>query len=855
MPRVHQMQTNWVAGEIDPTLLGRPDLKHYYNGAWRARNVIVLPQGGAQMRPGSRWLFTVPDGPGGGPSNVRLASFQFNTEQTYLFVFSHLKLTIFRNNSQVAQLTTEWESDDLLASETDEGDLITSGISWTQSKDTMLVFHENFPVKQIKRMGSHTSWAISDFTFKNVPRFDFGETTYNDALAGSGYATDFTVTVGSIGNVSDGNPATTATFGSMGNLTSAALSARRAVYFDLGAQTDIGAVTLAALAVGTPPANSYLQIYTSTDGTTYSPYGDVIFNSATSQTITRSEIRTTRYVALVASQHDYTLSAVVLGEITAYAYTVGVDEVQIMTFPSPGGTGNWSEGDTFTLTLEDQTTSAITFRLAAGVLAGNIQNALRALGNTAAQGITVAALGTTPISGFRVTFTGDDGSRAWGSLAYEIQRSFLSPSMVIEVMTRGQKPGEYVWSEDRGYPRCGCFFQGRLWMASTPNLPHYLWGSRSGAEDDFNAALTADDYGIAVPADTEDVPAFTALYAGRHLQAFATSGEFYVPASDADKVTPNNIALRRTSSRGCKPGLRVYEVDGATHFVQRRGRALREFIFADVEAAYQANNLALLSPHLMRDPVDFGLRRATSTTDADFEYLPNGDGTMTVFCVLRTQEVNAFTLWQTAGSYTAVCSVLDEVYFAVQRTVGEDEKVFIEIQDGDIEVDCAVTGGASAGAALPHLPGLTIEHVVDGVLQVPIDADGSGDITFETAATASYSAGLKMAAPDSDYPDMIWLVKSLPVAVDLPEGAHLGRKCRVVTAALRLYQARQLLVNGLRLTFRNFGDELLDQAIAPFTGVKRIKGMRGWDYDGSVVIGSDVSLRSTLLATNYGVSI
>lgn len=722
MPRLYQLKTNFVAGETDPFLLGRSDIKHYYNGAERLRNAVVLPQGGARSRPGTRWIYSVPDIPevdGGGQSNVRLCSFQFNTDQTYLIVFTHKKIMVFKNDVFQVEYESPYVSDDLVAQETAGGDLISSGIYWTQSKDTLFIFHENHAPRRFQRQGSDVSWNLSLLALDNIPDYDFG--------------------------------------------------------------------------------------------------------------------------------------AVYVGD------QAGVDEVQEIEFPNPGDQGNWTTGDTFTLLVEDEETENIKWTSNAVNLAARMQSALRALSNTSDEGITVTledgAVTSSVSSVFIVTFTGKDGERPWGQIYYRTISAEQIPTIDIIIDERGKYPGEPVWSDAQGWPRCGVFFQGRLWMASTPSLPHWVWASRVGSETDFNSELFNDDYGIAVPADTDDVPAFTACHVGRHLQFFSRSGEYYVPASESGQVSPGNMALRRTTSRGIKSGLRVFDVDGATHFVQLGGAALREFIFTDVEQAYQANNISLLSPQLMRDPKDIALRRSRSTTDADYEFMPNSDGTCTVFCTLRTQEVNAMALWVTKGDYQSVGVVLDEVYFAIKRTIDGEDFIFIEKQDSDLTVDCALTGGAASSATIPHLPNTEIDILLDGQIQRAQLTDENGDVTFERAAASDYVVGLKYAVPDPEYPELIWLIKTLPIEAELPDGAMVGRKRRIVNLSFRLNATTSLIINGNRIPFRQFGSNLLDQPIEPFTGVKTIKGLLGWDYDGQVILGSDQSLPATILALSFGVSI
>ena len=720
MARLRELKTNFVGGEQDPLLRARSDVKAYYNGAEYLRNVIVLPQGGVQSKPGTRYLWTVPEIPevdGGGLSDVRMFEFQFSTDQTYLFLFHHKALTIFRDQAPVATVVTPYNSWDLRAELTSEGDLISSGINVTQSRDTMLVFHQSYQIRQIKRQGSHTAWTVGLYAIKNMPIFDFG---------------------------------------------------------------------------------------------------DVV-------------------------------------------YTNGVNEVQQMTFPNPGTQGDWIAGDTFKLILEDEKTDNIQWVNAGSIMAGRVQAALRKLPNTSATGITVINTGPEDLAaggGLVITFGGDDGKRPWGALFYETISTAQVPSISVLVVTEGVRPGENVWSATRGWPRCGCFFGGRLWVAGTKFLPNTVWASRAGDQSDFNTKRIAPDYGISATTDTDDVPAFINIFAGRHLQLFSTAAEFYIPISETEPVTPENIVLRRTTSRGSRPGLRVFEVDGATHFIQRRGRALREFLFADVELAYQANNISLLASHLIRDPVGFALRRSSSTEDADYEFMANIDGTMTVFCTLRTQEVNAMALWDTKGLYDDVAVVLDEVYFSIVRDVDGTNVKMIEIMDSSITLECAVKGAAGSSATLAHLPNTEIEYKVDDFIRPLQTTDEDGLVTFDKVATESYVAGLRFKEPLPDIaPGLLWVVGTLPVEVQLQDGASAGRKRRIVDASIRLHETTALVINGNDIAFRQFGVDALDTPVVPFTGFKQVKGFLGWDHEGKLMMGSDVSTKATILGVAYNVSI
>ncbi len=543
-------------------------------------------------------------------------------------------------------------------------------------------------------------------------------------------------------------------------------------------------------------------------------------------------------------------------------YTNGVDEVQRLEFNYRSGSGsNWTDGDTFVLILEDEETEPILMATTGNnsTMASRIQTALRNLPNVFGTGIDVVASqpsGNIDHGYFTVTFGGRDGNRPWGVMGYRIMSAVEAPAIGITVTTRGERPGEDAISDARGWPRCGTFFQGRHWMAGSRSLPNTVWATRAATDWDLNDKRNSDDYGFMYSADTDDVPVFLNIYPGRHLQLFSTVGEFYVPVSDREGVTPKNMVLRRTSSRGSKAGLRVVEVDGATAFVQAGGKALREFIFADTEQAYQSNSISLLSSHLMRDPVSLSMRRATSTDSSDLMFMPNTDGTMSVFCTLRTQEVNAMALWETAGLYRDACVVYDDVYIAVERVIDGQIVLCIETLDDDLPVDCGVRLGAGSTATLAWLPNTEVEIVLDGAVQ-PAQMTGSGGMVVY-AREAESEALIGLGWPDVEperYPGWRWLVETLPVDAELQDGTMFGRKRRIVWVAFRMHETNGLIVNGSRVAMRRYGGQLLDRPNPRVSDTRTLKGLLGWDYEGRVAFGETEPTQATVLALSWAVSV
>ena len=168
MPKVISLQTSFNSGVLDPRLASRTDLKHFYQGAEEATNVITMPQGGVKRRPGFKYVATI-------NAEARLAAFAFNVEQTYLLVFTNLSVAVYKDGAHQANVTTPYTTAQLFE------------LQWTQSADTMILVHEDHAPRKFVRGASHTSWTLSTITLSNVPQFDFGSGAEDVWSATRGY--------------------------------------------------------------------------------------------------------------------------------------------------------------------------------------------------------------------------------------------------------------------------------------------------------------------------------------------------------------------------------------------------------------------------------------------------------------------------------------------------------------------------------------------------------------------------------------------------------------------------------------------------------------------------------------------
>ena len=405
---------------------------------------------------------------------------------------------------------------------------------------------------------------------------------------------------------------------------------------------------------------------------------------------------------------------------------------------------------------------------------------------------------------------------------------------------------EDAWSATRGYPVSITFHEGRLYFAGSKSLPTTFWGSVVSNFFDFELGEGLDDQSVSASITTNSLNAIVDVFSGRDLQIFTTGGEFYIPQSVGEPITPSNLTVKVATRNGAKPGVPVAGLDSGTIFVQRQGKSLNELLFTDAELAYTTSALSLLSGHLLKSPTDMSIRRATSTEESDRLFIVNGDdGTMSVFSLNRAQQVIAPSSFTTDGDFEAVGIDIDTAYVIVKRTIGGAAKYYVEIFDSTLHTDSAVySASASATGAATHLEGELLDVIVDGNVQADKTVS-SGTVTFDRASTSNYEVGLPFAIS----------IVTMPVEPRLQSGSIKGFKKRILEVNAEVFQSQAMTVNGQLVAFRQFGEDVLDSSVQKFTGVKKVGPLLGFTDEGTITVSQTVPLDLNLLSLDYKLSV
>lgn len=376
---------------------------------------------------------------------------------------------------------------------------------------------------------------------------------------------------------------------------------------------------------------------------------------------------------------------------------------------------------------------------------------------------------------------------------------------------------EQSFSPVRGYPVTVAFHQDRLVIGGSRDLPNRLWMSQSGDLYNFDLGTGLDAEAIEFGIFSDQVNAIRGVFSGRHLQVFSSGAEWMVTG---DPLTPSTVQIKRQTRVGSRTDRYIppLDVDGATLFVARNGQELREFIYTDVEQAYQATDLALLSRHIIATPIDqdFDQKRRLL-------FLVRADGRFATLTVYRAEEVAAWTLHDTDGNVLSVSVAGENVYLMVERSNG----VTIELVDDTCLLDSVLTGETGTPTAvwggLGHLNGKEVSVIADGRIQ-PSETVSSGSITL-SQSFVSVTAGLAFTH----------IIEPLPPSNIGASG--LGKAVRLVEAVFRLSATSALRVDSgrglLDVPLRQISeDAILDAPPPVVSGDIRVSAY-GWSRDSS----------------------
>ena len=174
----------FAGGELAPSLWGRVDLARYQTSLKRCRNFITRQYGGADNRPGTRFVASTKDA----SKASRLIPFAFSTVQTYALEFGDYYMRVHKDGAQVVYPAGHASAGQPVEIATPYPASAMASLKYTQSADVLTVCHQDYAPRQFSRYDHH-DWRMSEYVpaegpFKDVA-FDKAVTVTASAATGS----------------------------------------------------------------------------------------------------------------------------------------------------------------------------------------------------------------------------------------------------------------------------------------------------------------------------------------------------------------------------------------------------------------------------------------------------------------------------------------------------------------------------------------------------------------------------------------------------------------------------------------------------------------------------------------------
>ncbi len=611
------VQPSMSRGEVSPDLFGRVDLQAYGSALRTSRNAFIKTEGDWANRPG----FSYVDNAGAQSARGSIAvPFVFSTSQAYAIEIiggtngNPGSINVYANGALVVAtaLQPPYQVADLPM------------VRWTQSADTLTLFHQSYPPQEFKRTSATTfTLAAAAYTFGPFLTQNSDGVTFVKASAVSG-----TVTL---------------------TATSAIFNANHVGALFQLEQQDLSLIPPweAGKIIATSVAAS-IGVFRRSNNKNYvcvGPQGSPGTNNITTGTIAPDHTFGTQadgdggeipnggsnYYGVNWLYQDSGYGIVLITQFVSATQVVGI--VQPNYQGGPGllpqaviGGPNVAFGPfNFTTTANQTAFTGLT-----GVTSADPTRFF-----ITANGVYQAP-STYSVSGTTINF----------------QVGFAAGIAVVieQITTLGQTTfwAFGAFSPDQGYPACGTYYPDRLVMAGTTKQPVGLFGSQTSNYHNF---------GVSNPVVNSD--AFTEFLNARQLNAIGdlvplqdlivgTTGIMWrvYPGPQGNALGPLSIAALPQGFVGESPGCAAALYADSLVYATYGGRRLRDFMYQFQFDKYMGQELTAYSRHLF--PI--------GTTIVRLYYAPEpwtqlfalrSDGALMVCTYVREQQMVAWSRWDT----------------------------------------------------------------------------------------------------------------------------------------------------------------------------------------------------------------
>lgn len=407
-------------------------------------------------------------------------------------------------------------------------------------------------------------------------------------------------------------------------------------------------------------------------------------------------------------------------------------------------------------------------------------------------------------------------------------------------------PATWRWqfgsfSDTSGWPQCGCIWDERH-MVGFQATVH---GSVIGALDDFSPLNELGDPSRD-QAFSGQIPAadfIRWMVADEDLLVGTGAGEHRIGASSAAQaVGPGAVRRARQSDEGAAVGMPV-EIDGRVVFVQAARQKLIGFAYSVERDRFTGPDLTANSEH-MGDP-GFG-RLAWQREKARTLWADRDDGTLASALFEPKEEALGWASRTLGGGLlaTGVCCIpdpdgrFDQLWITTKKADGSAGRMLrlarmrdtTDARRTQVMTDASwiYEGAPTTTIAAPHLAGMTVDVLADGLPILDVVLDGAGEAELETPA-ATIIAGYRFPAE----------LHLLPLESGGDNGPALMKQGRNVKTALNLLNSDglEVEVEGNVQPVETAPFEQAPGTLPPlFTGTRWMDTVGAWDRERALIV-------------------
>jgi len=388
---------------------------------------------------------------------------------------------------------------------------------------------------------------------------------------------------------------------------------------------------------------------------------------------------------------------------------------------------------------------------------------------------------------------------------------------------------EQSFSAVRGYPAAVVFHENRLCFGGTLSEPDTIWMSKIGSFFNFDVGEAADDDSINLVAATGNSHEIRYMISNRDLQVFTATGELYVPTYLNQAITPTNAQIRMQTPYGTS-FVTPASIDGATVFVQKNGKNVREYLYSDSEDAYTASTISTLASHLIDNPKYLTVSHGLSDLPDSYAAFTLSNGDLALFTSNRAEKKAAWTRVTVNGRFGSVIAIGDQLYANVYDSENKLQLCNFSMPNLDFATAYAFSSALTVGPLYTNGDVVTVNAVVSGTLEII----NLGDFTVQDVSGVANRIDLS-AYSSSGY-NIIHVGKkfttqliSNPIDANMGNGPSTGTSRGITNIIVDVKSTDSMKVNSN------------DVIASSFTGKKEVKTL-GYNRNPQITIEQDKPL-------------